>query len=65
MKSVGEVMGIGRNFTEALQKACQSLENGKVGLGADGKTGQKHKTYLIVLITHLGIESLKLKMRWN
>ncbi len=37
MKSVGEVMGIGRNFAEALQKACQSLENNKVGLGADGK----------------------------
>jgi carbamoyl-phosphate synthase large subunit len=35
MKSVGEVMGIGRNFLEALQKACQSLENGKIGLGAD------------------------------
>src|SRR6478752_4779374 len=33
MKSVGEVMAIGRNFTEALQKACQSLENNAVGLG--------------------------------
>ncbi|MFN5788526.1 MAG: carbamoyl-phosphate synthase large subunit [Bacteroidota bacterium] len=37
MKSVGEVMGIGRTFLEALQKACQSLENGKIGLGADNK----------------------------
>ncbi|MEM6395343.1 MAG: carbamoyl-phosphate synthase large subunit [Bacteroidota bacterium] len=37
MKSVGEVMGIGRNFLEALQKACQSLENGRAGLGADKK----------------------------
>ncbi|HPW86738.1 MAG TPA: carbamoyl-phosphate synthase large subunit, partial [Chitinophagales bacterium] len=37
MKSVGEVMGIGRNFAEALQKAYQSLENNKIGLGADGK----------------------------
>lgn len=37
MKSVGEVMGIGRNFLEALQKACQSLENGRSGLGADKK----------------------------
>jgi carbamoyl-phosphate synthase large subunit len=37
MKSVGEVMGIGRNFLEALQKACQSLENGRKGLGADIK----------------------------
>ncbi|WP_426582555.1 carbamoyl-phosphate synthase large subunit [Mucilaginibacter sp. R-33] len=37
MKSVGEVMGIGRSFTEALQKACQSLEIGRAGLGADGR----------------------------
>lgn len=37
MKSVGEVMGIGRSFTEALQKACQSLENNRQGLGADKK----------------------------
>ena len=37
MKSVGEVMGIGRNFLEALQKALQSLENGRMGLGADKK----------------------------
>ncbi|MCO5248542.1 MAG: carbamoyl-phosphate synthase large subunit [Chitinophagales bacterium] len=38
MKAVGEVMGIGRNFNEALQKACQSLENRKIGIGADGKS---------------------------
>ena len=37
MKSVGEVMAIGRNFAEALQKATQSLENGRMGLGADLK----------------------------
>ena len=37
MKSVGEVMGIGRSFNEALQKACQSLEIKRNGLGADGK----------------------------
>ncbi len=37
MKSVGEVMGIGRSFQEALQKACQSLEIARNGLGADGK----------------------------
>ena len=36
MKSVGEVMGIGRTFIEALQKACQSLEIKRNGLGADG-----------------------------
>ncbi len=38
MKSVGEVMGIGRSFAEALQKACQSLENEVVGLGYYGKS---------------------------
>jgi carbamoyl-phosphate synthase large subunit len=37
MKSVGEVMGIGRSFQEALQKACQSLEIKRNGLGADGR----------------------------
>jgi carbamoyl-phosphate synthase large subunit len=37
MKSVGEVMAIGRNFLEAMQKACQSQENGRAGLGADKK----------------------------
>lgn len=37
MKSVGEVMAIGRTFIEALQKACQSLETGRQGLGADGR----------------------------
>ena len=37
MKSVGEAMGIGRSFQEALQKACQSLEINRNGLGADGK----------------------------
>ncbi len=37
MKSVGEVMAIGRTFQEALQKACQSLEIKRNGLGADAK----------------------------
>jgi carbamoyl-phosphate synthase large subunit len=37
MKSVGEVMGIGRSFQEALHKATQSLEIKRNGLGADGK----------------------------
>jgi carbamoyl-phosphate synthase large subunit len=41
MKSVGEVMSIGRSFNEALQKACQSLENNSIGLGADGKPWRK------------------------
>lgn len=35
MKSVGEVMSIGRSFQEALQKACQSLEIGRHGVGGD------------------------------
>ena len=35
MKSVGEVMAIGRSFNEALQKACQSLENNKIGLSGE------------------------------
>ncbi|RLI74166.1 carbamoyl phosphate synthase large subunit [Archaeoglobales archaeon] len=37
MKSVGEVMAIGRTFEEALQKALRSLEIGRHGLGSDGK----------------------------
>ena len=38
MKSVGEVMAIGRSFAEAVQKACQSLENDAIGLGYYGKS---------------------------
>ncbi len=37
MKSVGEVMAIGRTFKEALQKGLRSLEIGRFGFGADGK----------------------------
>ncbi len=46
MKSVGEAMGIGRNFQEALQKACQSLEIKRNGLGADGKEWTNQKDIL-------------------
>ncbi|HMG68393.1 MAG TPA: carbamoyl-phosphate synthase large subunit, partial [Chitinophagaceae bacterium] len=49
MKSVGEVMAIGRSFTEALQKACQSLENNAIGLGYYGKS-QMHAEELIQYI---------------
>ncbi len=49
MKSVGEVMGIGRNFQEALQKACQSLEIRRNGLGADGKEMTKQADLLYSL----------------
>ncbi len=46
MKSVGEVMAIGRSFTEAIQKACQSLENNAVGLGYYGKSMMKAEELL-------------------
>jgi len=46
MKSVGEVMAIGRSFTEALQKACQSQENNRFGLGADVKEWLKTEDIL-------------------
>lgn len=46
MKSVGETMGIGRNFQEALQKACQSLEIRRNGIGADGKSLTKQEDLL-------------------
>ncbi len=36
MKSVGEVMAIGRTFVEALQKGYRSLESGLSGLGGPG-----------------------------
>jgi carbamoyl-phosphate synthase large subunit len=49
MKSVGEAMGIGRNFQEALQKACQSLEIRRNGLGADGKSLTKQDELLYSL----------------
>ncbi len=43
MKSVGEVMAIGRTFAEALGKAMRSLEDGRAGLGADGRdTFEEH-----------------------
>ena len=46
MKAVGEVMAIGRTFTEALQKACQSLENEAIGLGYYGKSLMKTEEIL-------------------
>ena len=51
MKSVGEVMGIGRSFQEALHKATQSLEIKRNGLGADGK-GYKDYNQIIDKLTH-------------
>src|SRR5689334_22535690 len=55
MKSVGEVMGIGRSFAEALQKACQSLEIKRNGLGADGREMRDQEEIL---------DSLE-RPRWN
>ena len=46
MKSVGEVMGIGRSFQEALHKATQSLEIKRNGLGADGKGYTDYETVI-------------------
>ena len=51
MKAVGEVMGIGRSFQEALHKATQSLEVKRNGLGADGK-GIKEYDQIIEKLTH-------------
>lgn len=51
MKAVGEVMGIGRSFQEALHKATQSLEIKRNGLGADGK-GYKNYDQIIDKLTN-------------
>lgn len=51
MKSVGEVMGIGRSFQEALHKATQSLEIKRNGLGADGKSYRNYEQ-IIDKLTH-------------
>ncbi|WP_010523360.1 carbamoyl-phosphate synthase large subunit [Aquimarina agarivorans] len=51
MKAVGEVMGIGRSFQEALHKATQSLEIKRNGLGADGKGYTNYDT-IIEKLTH-------------
>ncbi|MCF6167600.1 carbamoyl-phosphate synthase large subunit [Lutibacter sp.] len=51
MKSVGEVMGIGRSFQEALHKATQSLEIRRNGLGADGK-GETNYDKIIQKLTY-------------
>ncbi|WP_281615659.1 carbamoyl-phosphate synthase large subunit [Flammeovirga sp. SubArs3] len=49
MKAVGEVMGIGRTFQEALQKGCQSLEIKRNGIGADGKENTNQEEILYKL----------------
>jgi carbamoyl-phosphate synthase large subunit len=57
MKSVGEVMGIGRSFNEALQKACQSLEINRSGIGADGK-GERRLEVIMNSLEHPSWERL-------
>ncbi|MCA0352678.1 MAG: carbamoyl-phosphate synthase large subunit [Chloroflexi bacterium] len=51
MKSVGEAMAMGRTFTEALQKALRSLENGRMGWGADGSQPVAQERLRELLIT--------------
>ncbi|HLD29268.1 MAG TPA: carbamoyl phosphate synthase large subunit, partial [bacterium] len=63
MKSVGEVMAIGRNFKEALQKAVRSLEIGRDGLGADGKGQVKRVEKLAVGGSRLTVKDKKEKLR--
>ena len=63
MKSVGEVMGIGRSFQEALQKASQSLEIRRNGLGADGKGWVNQDKILEALKKLVGIEYLEFMMQ--
>ncbi len=48
MKSVGEVMAIGRSFKEALQKALRSLETGRYGLGSDGRREEECHSDLLL-----------------
>ena len=50
MKAVGEVMGIGRSFQEALHKATQSLEIKRNGIGADGKSYKDEEEIVSKLI---------------
>ncbi len=63
MKSVGEVMAIGRSFTEAIQKACQSLENNAVGLGYYGKSMMHAEELLEYIKYRNGTAFSVLKMR--
>lgn len=65
MKSVGEAMGIGRNFQEALQKACQSLEIKRNGLGADGKEVTDQAQLLYSLENLAGTDSFIFMMLLN
>ncbi|MDF1543057.1 MAG: carbamoyl-phosphate synthase large subunit [Anaerosomatales bacterium] len=51
MKSVGESMAMGRTFAEAFGKAMRSLENGRAGLGCDGKDAFDENKFDAMLAT--------------
>lgn len=61
MKSVGEVMGIGRSFNEAIQKACQSLENDRIGLGYYGHNSMHQDELLQYIKTPKSDRIFKIK----
>ena len=61
MKAVGEVMSIGRNFPEALNKAWQSMEVGRDGLGADGYDKINRKTVRERLVKPYWDRSLQIR----
>lgn len=50
MRAVGEVMSIGKNYKEALQKAIRSLEKGRFGLGHVGNLHSLSKEELLNLL---------------
>jgi carbamoyl-phosphate synthase large subunit len=50
MRAVGEVMSIGKNYKEALQKAIRSLENGRYGLGFAKDFNRKSLAELLELL---------------
>jgi carbamoyl-phosphate synthase large subunit len=50
MRAVGEVMSIGKNYKEALQKAIRSLENGRYGLGFAKDFNRRSLEELMVML---------------
>ena len=65
MKAVGEVMSIGRNFPEALNKAWQSMEVGRDGLGQMVTTKSIEKLSESVWLSHTGIVVYRFATRLN
>jgi len=56
MQAVGEVMSIGKNYKEALQKAIRSLEIGRYGLGFAKDFNKKSLTDLMPMLNHASSE---------